>query len=88
MSRPFAELRSAKPLEASCTCVEHVRDGFMCKHIVAALVTASRLDPRAAPLPALPPEGAALQSSGGAGVATETLRALRDSEEDAARLRD
>ena len=78
----------AKPLEASCTCFDYVRDGFMCKHIVVALVTASRLDPRAVPLLALPPEGAASQPSGGAGVATEAPRALRDSEEDAARLRE
>ena len=78
----------AKPLEASCTCFDHVRDGFVCKHIIAALVTASRLDARTVPLPALPPEGSAPEPAGGTGVATEALRALRDAEEDAARLRE
>ena len=57
----------------------------MCKHIIGALIAASRLDARTVPLPALPPEGSAPGPAGGTGVATEALRALRDVEEGAAR---
>ena len=45
----------ARPGDASCSCADHVRDGFTCKHIIAALLTASRLDARAVPAPARPP---------------------------------
>ena len=60
----------------------------MCKHIIAALITASRLDARAVPLPASPTEGSTSQSAVGAGVVADALRALREAEEEAARLRD
>ena len=58
------------------------------KHIIAALLTASRLDPRAVPAPAHPPEGPSSQSASGTGVVAEALRALREAEEEASRLRE
>ena len=78
----------ARPGDASCSCADHVRDGFTCKHIIAALLTASRLDPRAVPAPAHPPGGPSSQSASGTGVVAEALRALPEAEEEASRLRE
>jgi len=78
----------ARPGDASCSCADHVRDGFTCKHILAALLTAPRLDPRAVPAPAHLPEGPRSQSASGTGVVSEALRALREAEEEASRLRE
>ena len=78
----------ARPGDASCSCADHVRDGFTCKHIIAALLTASRLDLRAVPAPAHLPGGPSSESARGTGVVAEALRALREAEEEASRLRE
>ena len=53
--------------DASCSCADHVRNAFTCKHIIAALITAFRLDPRALPAPALLQKGAPLRPGGARG---------------------
>ena len=78
----------ANPMWATCTCFDHMRDRFTCNRIIADLLTASRLDARAVPLPASPIEGSASQPVLGTGMFADALRAFRESEKEAARLRD
>ena len=78
---------SAEPRCSTCSCPDHVKRAQVCKHIVAALLAAARLDPDGVLPPAEQAEDVA-RSPGGSRIAGDALRALRDAEDEAAALRE